>query len=198
LAVSLLLLLPQMSEAQCVCTYLPVCEAYKTSPAVVIAKAVGDQLVVSKVLHGSAPRTIKWQNTGECEAGLQQGEEYLVYPTRYRGTFGVGACTRRMTLAEAAEELKTIRRLASQTTKGTVYGYLITGGDKFGMFNLTLEGGGKRYEQSIEGGPWEFNAVRPGSYQLTIELNDPSRRILRRSVLLRPRGCEDAGDVGTP
>jgi hypothetical protein len=106
LAVSLLLLLPQMSEAQCVCTYLPVCEAYKTSPAVVIAKAVGDQLVVSKVLHGSAPRTIKWQNTGECEAGLQQGEEYLVYPTRYRGTFGVGACTRRMTLAEAAEELK--------------------------------------------------------------------------------------------
>ena len=55
-----ILWLPHTSEAQCGCGYRPICEAYRASP-VVVAKSVGNQLAVSEVLHGSAPRNIEWR-----------------------------------------------------------------------------------------------------------------------------------------
>lgn len=192
----LVLCVPRTSAAQCVCNYQAACQAYHASPAVMIVKVTGASLVVTKVLSGSA-EAIDWAIGGECGIQLEQGTEYLVYPTRYQGKLVVGACTRMLPLAKAQEDLKVIRSLATRNSEGSVFGYLITGGRQFGApFEITLEGGGKQYTQSTDGGPWEFNGVRPGSYRLTIMLSE--NVILGRSVFLRARGCEDTGEVGTP
>lgn len=165
----------------------------------VIAKVAGSKLIVRRVLHGVAPPTIVFNGEGECGRPMDQGEEYLVYPARYKGRLVVNGCTRVLPMAKATEELAMIRRLANGRNAGSIYVGLNTQGKEVaGELKIDLERNGQELKElKVSSGPggWEIYGLRPGTYQLRITLAD-DLLFLRRSIKINDRSCEDVGVLG--
>jgi hypothetical protein len=104
-------------------------------------------------------------------------------------------------LADAKEDLAIIRRIASHSNEGGIYGGVNTQGRELpGELKVSLARNGREVEQLkvvTEAGGWEIYGLRPGTYLLSITL-DEHVIFLRRAIPIHARSCEDVGVLGFP
>ena len=166
-------------------------------------------LAVAEVFRGVVPPVVDVPMGGECEVSFSVGEQYLVYGAsvtygadgRVQQIFASG-CSRTRPLSEAADDLAVIRALAGGKADASLHGYISPYDvisaifDDAPVYDLTLEGGGRRYQSETRGGKYEFNFLNPGRYQLTITRGKDFE--VRLSARLEPQACFDAGMIRMP
>jgi len=166
-------------------------------------------LVVGEVFRGVVPTTVDVPMGGDCEVSFQVGEEYLVYgasvtygPDGRVDQVGVSGCSRTRRLDKAGDDLRVIRQLAARSPDASLHGYIAPYDvvaaifDDAQVYQITLEGSGRRYESKTTGGPYEFNFLRPGLYELTITRGDDFE--LRLKSRLEAQACVDVGVIKMP
>ena len=165
-------------------------------------------LAVSTVYRGIVPATVELTAGGQCEAAFVVGSEYLVYATSLqdaatgRVRIAVDGCSRTRLLAEADGDLAFIRSMNAGRPDGSVYGAVIPFNqieavfDGAPVYSVALRGEGGRYERKTNGGRYEFNSLRPGSYELTITRGSDFE--MRLNARLEEQACFDAGYVSVP
>ena len=166
-------------------------------------------LAVGEVFRGVVPAVVDVPTGGDCQIPLHVGEEYLVYGASV--TYGpdgrveqifVSACSRTRPLDEAADDLAVIRALAARKPDASLHGYISPYDvvaaifDDAPVYEIRLEGGGRKYQSQTKGGKYEFNFVPPGQYELTIARGKDFE--LRLSARLEEQACFDAGMIRMP
>jgi hypothetical protein len=166
-------------------------------------------LAVGDVFRGVVPSVVDVPMGGECEVSFRAGEEYLVYGASV--TYGpdgrveqifVSGCSRTGPLVEAADDLSVIRALAARKPDASLHGYIAPYDviaaifDDAPVYEITLEGRGQRHQSQTTGGPYEFNFLLPGQYELTITRGKDFE--LRLSARLEEQACFDAGMIRMP
>ena len=165
-------------------------------------------LAVSTVYRGIVPGTVRLTAGGQCEASFEAGREYLVYATSLQDAatgqvrIAIDGCSRTRLLAEADSDLAFIKSINAGRPEGSLYGAVIPSDqieaafDDAPLYSVALRGEGGRFEQKTTGGRYEFNSLRPGSYELTItRASDFEMRLTAR---LEEQACFDAGYVSVP
>jgi len=166
-------------------------------------------LAVAEVFRGVVPPVVDVPMGGDCEVSFSVGEQYLVYGAsvtygadgRVEQIFASG-CSRTRRLSEAADDLAVIRALAGGKPDASLHGYISPYDvvsaifDDAPVYDITLEGGGRRYQSQTKGGKYEFNFLNPGQYQLTITRGKDFE--VRLSARLDPQACFDAGAIRMP
>ena len=166
-------------------------------------------LAVGEVLRGVVPAVVDVPTGGDCQVPFHVGEEYLVYGASV--TYGpdgrveqifVSGCSRTRPLDEAADDLPVIRALAARKPDASLHGYIAPYDvvaaifDDAPVYEITLEGRGRRHQSQTKGGPYEFNFLLPGQYELTITRGKEFE--LRLSARLEEQACFDAGMIRMP
>jgi hypothetical protein len=147
-----------------------------------------------RCLPGNRPETVDVSVGGECDACFVFGQEYLVYATTAQGRIAVTGCSRTRLLADADADLRLIRSVNAKRPEGSLYGYIIHF-ENADPYTVTLRGNGRRYRFTGDG-PYEFNFLTPGSYELTITRGKDFE--LRLRTRLEAQACFDAGLVRVP
>jgi hypothetical protein len=165
-------------------------------------------LAVGTVYRGIVPPTLDLTAGGQCEASFEVGREYLVYATSLQDAttgqvrIAIDGCSRTRLLAEAGADLEWITSMNAGRAEGSLYGAVIPSDpiesvfDDAPVYSVALRGEGGRYEQQITGGRYEFNALRPGSYELTITRGSDFE--MRLTARLEEQACFDAGYISVP
>jgi hypothetical protein len=165
-------------------------------------------LAVGTVYRGIVPAALELTAGGECEASFEVGREYLVYATSLQDAvtgqvrIAVDGCSRTRLLADAAGDLALIKSFNSGRPEGSLYGAIIPADqieavfDDAPLYTVTLRGDGGGYERKTTGGRYEFNALPPGSYDLTIARGSSFE--MRLTARLEEQACFDAGYISVP
>jgi hypothetical protein len=165
-------------------------------------------LAVGTVYRGIVPGTVELTAGGQCEASFEAGREYLVYATSLQDTttgqvrIAIDGCSRTRLLAEADGDLALIRSINAGRPDGSLYGAVIPSDrieavfEDAPVYSIALRGEGGRYEQKTAGGRYEFNSLRPGSYELTITRGSGFE--MRLTARLEEQACFDAGYISVP
>jgi hypothetical protein len=165
-------------------------------------------LAVGAVYRGIVPDTVELTAGGQCEASFEAGREYLVYATSLQDAttgqvrIAIDGCSRTRLLADADGDLALIKSINAGRPEGSLYGAVIPADqidavfDDAPVYAVTLRGEGGRYEQKTTGGRYEFNALRPGSYELTITRGRDFE--MRLAARLEEQACFDAGYFSVP
>lgn len=165
-------------------------------------------LTVGTVYRGIVPATLELTAGGQCEASFEVGREYLVYATSLQDAttgqvrIAIDGCSRTRLLAEAGADLALITSFSGGRPEGSLYGAIIPADqieavfDDAPVYTVTLRGENGRYEQQTTGGHYEFNFLRPGSYDLTITRGSSFE--MRLGTRLEEQACFDAGYISVP
>jgi hypothetical protein len=165
-------------------------------------------LAVGTVYRGIVPGTVELTAGGQCEASFDVGREYLVYATSLQDAttgqvrIAIDGCSRTRPLAEADADLALIKSINAGRPEGSLYGAVIPSNeieavfDDAPVYSVALRGEGGRYEHKTTGGRYEFNSLRPGSYELTITRG--SNFEMRLTARLEEQACFDAGYISVP
>ena len=165
-------------------------------------------LAVGTVYRGIVPDTVELTAGGQCEASFEVGRDYLVYATSLQDAttgqvrIAIDGCSRTRLLAEADGDLTLIKSINTGRPEGSLYGAVIPSDQIEAVFDdapayaVTLRGEGGRWERKTTGGRYEFNGLRPGSYELTITRGRDFE--MRLTARLGEQACFDAGYISVP
>jgi len=165
-------------------------------------------LAVARVYRGIVPAALELTAGGQCEASFEVGKEYLVFATSLQDAttgqvrIAIDGCSRTRLLAEADSDLALIESLNARRPEGSLYGAVIPADqiqavfDDAPVYSVTLRGEGGRYEHKTTGGRYEFNSLRPGTYELTITRGSDFE--MRLTARLEDQACFDAGYISVP
>jgi hypothetical protein len=154
------------------------------------------------------PATLELTAGGQCEASFEVGREYLVYATSLQDAttgqvrIAVDGCSRTRLLAAADADLALIKSLNAGRPEGSLYGAIIPSDQIAAVFDdapvyaVTLQGEGFGSEHKTTGGRYEFNSLRPGSYDLRITRGSGFE--MRLTARLEEQACFDAGYISVP
>ena len=114
----------------------------------------------------------------------------------------IDGCSRTRKLAEADDDLVLIKSLNAGRPEGSLYGAVIPSHQIEGLLDgapvylVSLRGDASRHEHKTTGGRYEFSALRPGSYELTITRGSGFE--MRLAARLEEQACFDAGYISVP
>ncbi len=173
---------------------------------VVESLAPSFRLRVEERLRGEVPDEV---TLVDPRIAFRLDERYLVYAMRAAsGALTTNECTRTRAVAEADQDLRYIRGLSSAAATGTVYGLVHVGVvDATGRLTarravprevvVAIEGPGGRSEtRSAWWGSFEFNALSPGLYTLSVNGAEVSELRVVTSQDRRTSVVADNIDVG--
>lgn len=167
---------------------------------------------VEEVFSGAIGRKVDIHSGtggGDCGYWFKRGERYVVYAHGdAKKGYGTSICTRTRPVADATEDLSYLRQLPPKGTGGRLYGivakpnYDAAAGEAdgverkpIGLPGITVTAkharGGKLTAVTDAEGNYEFNALKPGEYEVQADLPDYYYRdeYSVRKLHIADRGC---------
>jgi hypothetical protein len=156
---------------------------------------------VEKMWRGAATSEIivmTGAGGGDCGVNFEPGARYLVYTYSRGGVPWTSICSRTQRLQKATEDLTYLATLDNPSRAGRIFGaaeYSRGSGTRRSKpaagYVVTLRRDGREWKTKTDAsGRYEFPAVQPGQYYISIELQPGERAYADTTVEVRDaRGC---------